>query len=370
MKIGVMLRNYNQHGGGIRVHSHRLLQEMLTQNTEHDFVLLYRSPGQIGTYANMSRVKEICITAPNIFLWDQVAVRSAEKKENLDLIFNPKSSIPLTTKCKTVYVCHGLQWAVLPMRKPWSDHISHRFLIPRYAKKADAIIAVSKSTRRHLIEYLGVDKNRVHTVHLGVDERFRKPIQKESLERTRQLYNLPKRFLLYAGQIYPPKNFGRLLQAYARVGPDKGIFLVVVGEHRYFCEKELSLIDKLDISKWVVQPGWVDHKSLPSFYALAEALILPSLYESFGLPLLEAMASGCPVVTSNRYGMREVADQAGFFVDPENIDSIADGIRQVVDDDHLRRRMIDTGRQRAQNFTWQKCAQQTLSVMESVLEWK
>ena len=104
MKIGVMLRSYNQNGGGTRVHSHRLLQELLTQNTEHDFVLLYRNPKLLGTYGNLPRVKEICITAPNIFLCDQITVRGAEKRENLDLIFNPKSSIPLSSKCKTVYI--------------------------------------------------------------------------------------------------------------------------------------------------------------------------------------------------------------------------------------------------------------------------
>ena len=368
MKIGVMLRHYNQHGGGIKVHSHNLLNEMLTQNIKHEFVLLYRDPKLIGTYSDKAHVREIRIKAPSIFLWDQMAVRFAEKREKLDLIFNPKSSVPLTAMCKTVYVCHGLQWAVVSLRKPWTDHISHKYLIPHYARKADAIIAVSETTRQNVIEYLGVDEGRVHTVHLGVDEIFREPIQQETLERTRQLYKLPKRFLLYVGQIYPAKNFGRLLQAYAKVGPQLGLSLVIAGEHRYYCNHELALIDELGISNWVVRPGWIGHDTLPVFYALAEALLLPSLYEACPSPPIEAMASGCAVLTSDRYGMKEVVDEAGLFVDPEDLESIANGIHKIITDHNLKQQLINAGRKRAQHFTWQKCAQQTLAVMETVLE--
>jgi len=368
MKIGVMLRHYNQHGGGIKVHSHKLLDNLLKQNTAHEFVLLYRDPKLIGTYGDKTSAREISIKAPNVFLWDQIAVRFAEKREKLDLVFNPKSSVPLTAKCKTVYVCHGLQWAVVPMRKPWTDHFSHKFLIPRYAKKADAIIAVSETTRQHLIQYLGVAEDRVHTVYMGVDERFRNSIPKETLEETRQLHRLPERFLLYVGQIYPPKNFGRLLQAYAKVGPQLGISLVIAGEHRYYCDKELALIEELGISNWVVRPGWIGHDTLPVFYALAEALLLPSLYEACPSPPIEAMASGCAVLTSDRYGMKEVVDEAGLFVDPEDLESIANGIHKIITDRNLKQLLINAGRKRAQHFTWEKCAQQTLAVMETVLQ--
>ena len=144
MKIGIMLRNYTQHGGGIRVFTHNLLKEILRQNTNHNFVLLYRDPRLIGTYSDNPNVREICIDASSILLWDQISVRSAAEKEKLDVIFNPKSSIPLGARCKTVYVCHGMQWAAFPLRKPLRDHISHRFLIPLYAKKTDAIMPILK----------------------------------------------------------------------------------------------------------------------------------------------------------------------------------------------------------------------------------
>lgn len=367
MKIGIMLRHYEQHGGGVKVYTHNLLPELLAMNTQHEFVLLYSNPELVGTYSEKENVREIAIKAPHIFMWDQIAVRWAERREKLDLIFNPKYSIPLTAKCKTVYVSHGLNQFVLPLPKPLADHISHRFLRLHYAKKADAIIAVSNTTRQHVIKYLGIDRNRVHTIYLGVDESFRQPIPKEKLEETRRNYRLPDRYFLYCGQIYPPKNFGRLLRAYAMIGPESGISLVVAGEHRWLCEDELALVDRLGINKWVIRPGWIDRKTLPSFYKLAEALLLPSLYEACPSPPIEAMASGCPVITSNRYGMKEVVDNAAVLVDPENIDDIAEGMKRVMTEHGLKEKLIKAGKKRSRFFSWRKCARETLLLLEEVL---
>jgi glycosyltransferase involved in cell wall biosynthesis len=146
-----------------------------------------------------------------------------------------------------------------------------------------------------------------------------------------------------------------------------GISLVVAGEHRWLCGKELTLIDRLGMSSWVVRPGWIEQDTLPALYAMAEALVLPSLYEACPSPPLEAMASGCPVVTSNRYGTKEIAGRAAIMVDPEEIDSIANGIIQVVSDHKLRSQIITAGRERASVFAWSKCAQETLKILETVL---
>jgi glycosyltransferase involved in cell wall biosynthesis len=366
VKIGVMLRHANQHGGGVLIYTHNLIREILALNTHHEFVFLYQNPQLVGTYGNGSHVREIAMKAPFSILWDQLAVRLIEKREKFDLIFNPKYSLPLLAQCPTVFVCHGLDWYVMPWGSRWIDRLNHRYLIPRYTRKADAIIAVSNTTRQHVIEYLNVDHARVHTVYLGVDEAFRRSISQNRLDEIRRMYKLPEQFFLYCGQIYPPKNFGRLLRAYAQVGPEMGMFLVVAGEHRWLCEDELALIDQLGLSEWVVRPGWIDHATLPAFYALAKALLLPSLYEACPSPLLEAMSSGCPIVTANRYGTQELADQAGLLVDPENLESIVDGMRRVVTNSDLRQQLIASGRERVHAFTWKRCARETLRVLESV----
>jgi glycosyltransferase involved in cell wall biosynthesis len=340
---------------------------MLALDTPHEFVLLYQDPRLVGTYSNGGRVREIAISAPSIFLWDQLAMWWAEKKEKFDLIFNPKYSLPLMGQSRMVFVCHGLDWYVMPWGSKWIDRLNHRYLIPRYAHKADAIISITNTVRQHVIEYLGVDEDRVYTVYYGVDETFRMRIPQAKLEEIRRTFRLPERFFLYCGQIYPPKNFGRLLQAYAQVGPQLGIPLVVAGEHRWLSQDELALIDRLGISSWVVRPGWIDRDSLPAFYALAEALLLPSLYEGFGLPVIEAMACGTPVITANRYATRELADQAGILVDPESITSIAEGMHRVATDHDLRQQLVEAGHKRASDFSWKKCAEGTLRVLESVL---
>jgi len=130
-------------------------------------------------------------------------------------------------------------------------------------------------------------------------------------------------------------------------------------------EQELGLVDELNLSSWIVQLKWVDRVILPAFYILAAALLLPSLYESFGLPILEAMACGCPTVTANRYGTREIAGPAAVLVDPENVDDIVQGIYRVATDPALRQQLVLAGRERVQGFSWKKCAQETLQALEA-----
>jgi glycosyltransferase involved in cell wall biosynthesis len=365
VRIGVMLRHFDQHHGGVRVYTRRLLDAILELDSAHQFVLLYRNPALLGTNAGRPRVEEHALEAGSVFAWDQLAVPRAVRRHGIDVLFNPKYSIPLHAGCPAVWVCHGLDWYVMPWASRFVDRLSHRFLVPRYARRAAAIIAVSEITRQHVLQYLPVSPDRVVTVYSGVDDVFRRRLDRAALEQVRQRYQLPARFLLYAGAIYPPKNFTRLVQAYARVGPDRGIPLVVAGgENRFLSERELLEPEALGISAWVRRPGWIEQEDLAAIYEMAEALLLPSLFESCGLPVLEAMAAGCPVVTADRYGTKELAENAAVLVDPESVDSIAAGIERVLDDGSTRTRLINAGRERSDPFRWSRCARETLAVLE------
>jgi glycosyltransferase involved in cell wall biosynthesis len=367
VRIGVMLRHYDQHMGGVRVYTRKLLEAMLQLRTGHEFVLFYRNPLLVGAHAGDPQVQEVALPARTFLGWDQVAVPRAARRHGIEVLFNPKYSIPLRAPCPSVWVCHGLDWYVMPWASRFVDRLSHRFLVPRYAAKAAAIVAVSEITRQHVMQYLPVPPERVVTVYSGVDDVFRRPIEEARLRAVRAKYSLPKRFLLYAGAIYPPKNFTRLVRAYARVGPKRGVPLVVAGgENRFLSEHELSEPEALGIGEWVRRPGWVEQEDLAAFYAQAEALLLPSLFESCGLPVLEAMAAGCPVVTADRYGTKELADGAAVLVDPESVESIAAGITRVLEDGGLRVELIAAGRQRSRSFEWQRCATETLRVLEQV----
>jgi glycosyltransferase involved in cell wall biosynthesis len=362
-----MLRHYDQHGGGVRVYTQALLRSIFDLRTDHEFILLYRNPRLLGTYGAEPRVQEFALPSRSVLAWDQVAVPGAAKRYGIDLLFNPKYSIPLRAPCPAVWVCHGLDWYVMPWASRRIDRFSHRFLVPRYAARAAAIVAVSDITRQHVMHYLRVPPERVATVYSGVDDRFRQPRDPAREARVRAKYDLPARFLLYAGAVYPPKNFTRLIRAYARVGPGRGIPLVVAGgENRFLSENELREPEALGVDAWVRRPGWIEQDELADFYAMADALLLPSLFESCGLPVLEAMASGCPVVTADRYGTKELAEGAAVLVEPESVESIAAGIERVLDDLELRHRLIAAGRERSAPFTWRRCAADTLRVLEQV----
>jgi glycosyltransferase involved in cell wall biosynthesis len=366
VRIGVMLRHYDQHGGGVKVYTQRLLRALLDLGSEHEFVFLYRNPELVGTYAGEPGVKETALPGKSVLAWDQVAVPAAVRRHGIDLLFNPKYSIPLRASCPAVWVCHGLDWYVMPWASRRIDRLSHRFLVPRYASKAAAIIAVSEVTRQHVMHYLKVEPERVATVYSGVDDVFRRSLSSDRLEQIRAKYSLPDRFLLYAGAIYPPKNFTRLIKAYAKVGPARGIPLVVAGgENRFLSEAELREPESQGIASWVRWPGWVAQEDLAGFYALADGLLLPSLFESCGLPVLEAMAAGCPVVTSNCYGTKELAQGAAILVNPESEEAIAEGIRTVLEDETRRAELIAAGRDRSAAFHWRRCASETLAVLES-----
>jgi glycosyltransferase involved in cell wall biosynthesis len=367
VRIGIMLRHYDQHGGGVKVYTQRILRALLDLKSEHEFVFLYRNPALIGTYRDEPAVEEVVLPARSVLTWDQISVPGAVRRQGIDVLYNPKYSIPLAAGCPAVWVCHGLDWYVMPWASRRIDRLSHQFLVPRYASKAAAIIAVSEVTRQHVMEYLPVGPDRVITVYSGVDDVFRVLPDEQRLAEVRAKYALPERFLLYAGAIYPPKNFTRLIRAYASVGPARGLPLVVAGgENRFLSDRELREPEALGIAEWVRWSGWIDQQELAAFYALAEALLLPSLFESCGLPVLEAMAAGCPVVTTDRYGTKELAEGAAILVDPESVESIAGGIQRVLDDTPLRAELRAAGKIRSAGFQWRRCAAESLGVLERV----
>jgi len=227
------------------------------------------------------------------------------------------------------------------------------------------VIAVSEVTRDHLIEFLHMPPERVTTVYTAIEDLFRTRVPEEVLDTVRGSYRLPERFVLYAGAVYPPKNFTRLVQAYAQVGPQHGVSLVIAGgENRFLSERELEEPARLGLGDWVRWTGWVDASTLAAFYQMAQALLMPSLFESFGIPIVEAMACGCPVVTSNCYGAREIAADAAVLVEPSSVEAIAAGLDRILHDQALRTRLIEQGYRRSSQFTWERCASQTLQVLE------
>jgi glycosyltransferase involved in cell wall biosynthesis len=366
MRIGVMLRHLDQHPGGVKAYTRHLINSLLARHDDHEYVFFYHNASVMGSFGSLGRVREVALPWRSRILWDQVAVPLAARRAGIDVLFNPKYSMALAAPCPNVWVCHGYNRPFHREHLPRLDYLNFAFALPCYAARANAIIAVSETTREQVIEYLHVPPDRVHRVYLGVDDVFRQPVDPAEVERARRQHSLPERFFLFTGSLYPPKNFGRLVRAFASIGPSHGIHLVVAGgDNRFLAEGDRRLPEELGIASWVTWTGWVAQNELPAFYAAAEALVMPSLYEACPGPILEALAVGCPVVTSNRYGSEEVSGGAAILVDPDSVDDIVDGMTRAVSDDPQRSARIARGKLHAAEFTWERCARQTMAVLEA-----
>jgi Glycosyltransferase len=240
-------------------------------------------------------------------------------------------------------------------------------------KKADKIITISQHTKKDLLEHLMIPPEQIEPVYLGVDPHFR-VIHQNQLTETREKYHLPERFILYVGSEQPRKNFQSVIRAFQSLKNTynlEGIKLVKVGRPQIGEDDRKAIFDligELGLAKDVFFMDYVPEEDLPSMYNLADLFVYPSLYEGFGLPPLEAMACGTPVVTSNTSSLPEVVGDAGIMVDPLDVDALADSMHQVLTDDVLHEKLRNMGIARAREFSWEKTAQKTWQIYEQVME--
>jgi glycosyltransferase involved in cell wall biosynthesis len=231
--------------------------------------------------------------------------------------------------------------------------------------RADLVLADSQSTKDDLVELLGVEADRIEVVYPGVEERFH-PIENQALlEEVRRRYNLPPRFILGLGTLQPRKNFVRLIEAYSLlVTRHSSLQLVIAGGKGWLYEEIFATVERLGLEKKVVFPGFVADEDLPALYNLAELFVFPSLYEGFGLPPLEAMACGTPVITSDASSLPEVVGEAGLMVEATDVEGLTQAMQRVLEDSALRERMIAKGMKQAKKFTWEQAAAKLLSLYE------
>jgi glycosyltransferase involved in cell wall biosynthesis len=362
-----MLRHYEQHEGGVKHYTKTLLPLLFTLGARHQYVLIYQNPKLLGTYASYPNVEELVTRMPGTLLWDQVGVPWVTRAKKLDIIFNPKFTIPFLHPAKKIFVLHGSEWFVIPGHFKWYDRLYVGSLVPLYCRRADAFIAVANKVKQDAVEYVNADPNKVFTVYNGFDpKQFYFIDDPARLEAVRTRYKLPEKYVLWVGQIESRKNVKRLLRAFAEIAKEFAHQLVIAGEQRWSTQSELSEIKQLGLEERIQFIGWIPHTDLPAIYRLADLFAFPSLYEGFGIPLVEAMACGCPIVTATTCAPPEVVGGAGYLVDPYDVAAIAAGMRTVLRDATLRQKMIARGLERAKEFSWEKCATEVLAVFDAV----
>jgi glycosyltransferase involved in cell wall biosynthesis len=291
---------------------------------------------------------------------------------SVDLFHATEHLLPPLRQVRTVFTFHDAIYALLPKYHLPMNRIYLGLMMPRFLRRADAIITISECSRRDAGRLYGISAERLHVIYEGVDLRFRPVEQPERLAEVRRRYGLAGEYLLAVGTIEPRKNLSMLLDAFLAVRTQTGrqdLRLVVVGKKGWLFQSFFRRLAELglDDGTQVVFPGYVSTEDLPALYAGAACFVFPSLYEGFGLPVLEAMASGAPVVCSNASSLPEMAGDAALMVDPSNTAGFASAIERVLADGDLRSQLRARGLRRSAQFTWERTARQTMEVYASVL---
>lgn len=302
-----------------------------------------------------------------------------ENIQNADIIHYPYFepfflTLPIRKKIKTVVTVHDLTPLVFPKLFPVGIKGKLKWNIQKMAlKKADAVIADSQSSKRDIAQITEIPESKVHVIYLAADSKFQIIKNRESKKRElKKKYNLPEKFVLYVGDVTPNKNLPRLVSAIKKTA----IPLVLVGKaltNKNFNQgnpwnQDLAIVqNEIKNSSQFRVLGYVNDEDLIKIYNLASLFVFPSLYEGFGLPVLEAMQSGCPVITSRKGSLAEVAGSAAEFIDPYDENSIVEGIAKVFEDKKLQETLISKGLAQAKKFSWEKTAQKTIEVYKTVL---
>jgi glycosyltransferase involved in cell wall biosynthesis len=236
--------------------------------------------------------------------------------------------------------------------------------------QADRILTVSEASKRDILHFFHVPAAKVEVIYNAIDDRFDREPDAADVERVRQRYQLTDPFLLYAGNIKPHKNVDRVIEAFARLKKrgHEALKLLIIGDEISKSPELRRAVHRLQLHQQVRFLGFVPDATLAVLYRLADVFVFPSLYEGFGLPPLEAMACGTPVVTSNVSSLPEVAGGAAILVDPYEPASIADGITRAVTDESARTDLITRGRARARDFSWSQSAAAIHRIYMDVLE--
>ncbi len=362
MRIGIMMRAIDERQG-IGVYTRSLMDELLPMESSNEYVLYYRNPEYVGLYADVPRVQERVVPGKSKGVWDQYGIPKAARRDNVDLIFHPKFTVPLCTRRKTVMTIHGASWFVRPELYSNKFDLAYiKAVMPIYCKKADYIIANSDLTRDDFIRILHVPPEKIETIRLGASSSFSTVDDPATLAVAREKYRLPDSFILSVIRYDPRKNFENLIAAFRLLRKRRSCKLVVAGID---CDKYVDeyRLREDGTAEDVSFLGWVDRTDLPALYSLATCHFFPSVYEEFGIPTVEAMACGCPPVVSNTGALPEVAGDAGLIVDPFAPEEMADALERICTDAALRAELSRRSLERAKEFTWTRCAERTLEVL-------
>jgi glycosyltransferase involved in cell wall biosynthesis len=383
MTIGIDIRSLS--GGaytGVGEYTRNILRYISDIDKVTKFKLFFNahnSKPDLSFLDGKSNVELYFFNYPNKYFSARTRFLNTPKIDRMiggcDVFFSPHFiSTPVTSQCRKVITFHDLSFERYPeffdgIRKFW--HFSNN--PKKQAKAAQSLIAVSESTAYDLFDIYGVDPKKISIVYSGINEKFSKNKTQEETRRVKRKYNLPERFILSLSTIEPRKNVLGTIKAFevfkksvrSIENPEYNIKLIIAGKPGWLYKETFSAIKNSKYKKDIAYIGFIDDADKPALYKLADLFVYPSIYEGFGFPPLEAMASGTPVITSACSSLPEVAEDAALLVDPFKISDIAWMMKEVIIDKELANSLRAKGLAQAKKFSWQKCAEETLGVLLS-----
>jgi glycosyltransferase involved in cell wall biosynthesis len=369
VRVAIDVRKY--HDFGIGTYIRNLVEQLARIDHDTEYVLLCR-PEDHGRLKALGRnFRPVPETARNYSFGEQARIPIALRREGVDLFHAPHYVLPPLIHCRSVVTIHDCIHLMFPQYLPGRAAYAYaRASIWMATRRANRILTVSETSKSDILRRFNVPADKITVVYNAIDERLRATPSPEDVERVKARFQLKDPFALYVGNIKPHKNLERLIDAFDRLRHEAGfetLKLVIIGDQLTRYQGLRRAVHRHKLYKHVRFFGFVPLETLAVLYRLAGVFVFPSLYEGFGLPPLEALASGTPVVTSNASSLPEVVGDAAVLVDPYDPDSIADGMRKVLTDSDLRASLREKGLAKANEYSWTRSVEQIHQVYQDVL---
>jgi glycosyltransferase involved in cell wall biosynthesis len=360
------------HRGGFGRYVQELVSALLAVETDNEYVAFYNRPTDAQVDAPLDCLAHLTTNLPakpwrmSAMLAHATHIPQDRLLPGIDVFHATDNVLPRLSRVRSVFALHDLIFRFYPETHSPLNRCFLTLMMPRFLHAADAVIATSDCTRKDAVRLYGLDEAKVRVIWAAVSSSFH-PRAPEDISVVRTKHGLPDSFILSVGTLEPRKNLTSLLEAYrALKNEGSDCKLVIVGKKGWLYEGFFVRLRELGLEQDVVFPGFVPDDDLPALYSAAHLLAFPSLYEGFGFPVLEAMACGVPVVTSNTSSLPEVAGEAALLVDPKSVEELAAAMRRLLDDTALRAEMRARGLKRASRFTWEETARRTAEVYREV----
>ena len=367
MRVAIDVRKIDDFGVGTYVRN--LLHWLARLDQETEYLLVCRRSDCERLEALGPNFRPLPNRSKNYSIAEQLTVPLGLMRNGVDLFHAPHYVLPALTPCRAIVTIHDCIHLMFPEYLPGRiAHLYARIAFWIATQRSSRVLTVSEASRRDILKYCPMPPNKVEVIYNAIDDRFNETPDVEQLASVRERYQLHDRFLLYSGNVKPHKNLERLIDAFARLRRRESddIKLLISGSEISRYATLRRAVHRYNLHKHVRFLGFLSTDTLAALYHLADAFVFPSLYEGFGLPPLEAMASGTPVLTSNLSSLPEVVGDAALLVDPYDPESITDGMQQILSDTALRERLTRQGRIRASEFSWESSVRRVLATYREV----